>query len=99
MPPPTASVAQEPRRGEHHRADPNNEDQMGKINVIFRGSMSIVSKMQGKKLKQKISLAQRIEPGRKMKWSGMDISFMLEYHPETELYERNLPFMVKLLIR
>jgi hypothetical protein len=33
-----------------------------------------------------------------MKWSGMDISFMLEDHPETELYERNLPFMVKLLI-
>jgi hypothetical protein len=43
-------------------------------------------------------LAQHIEPGRKMKWSGMDISFMLEDHPETELYERNLSFMVKLLI-
>jgi hypothetical protein len=25
-------VAQEPCRGEHHRVDPNNEDQMDKIN-------------------------------------------------------------------
>jgi hypothetical protein len=48
--PPLASVAQEPHRCEHRRADPNNEDQMGKINVILRGSMSITSKTQGKKL-------------------------------------------------
>jgi hypothetical protein len=39
--PPLASVAQEPRRGEHRRVDPNNEDQMGEINMIFGGSMTI----------------------------------------------------------
>jgi hypothetical protein len=47
---------------------------MGEINVIFGGSMFIASKTQGKKLERKISLAQRIEPGRKMKWSDVDIS-------------------------
>jgi hypothetical protein len=95
MPPPAAPVAQEPHRGMHRQVDPDNEDQMGEINVIFGGSMSIASKTQGKKLKQEINLAQRIEPGRKKKWSDMDISFETEDHPETELYERNLPFMVK----
>jgi hypothetical protein len=70
---------------------------MGEINVIFRGSMSIASKTQGKKLKQEISLAQRIKPERKMKWFDMDISFGLEDHPEIEHYERNLLFVVKLL--
>jgi hypothetical protein len=50
MPPPIAPVAQEPHRGEHHRVDPNNDEQMEEINVIFRGSMFITSKMQGKKL-------------------------------------------------
>jgi hypothetical protein len=94
MPP----VAQEPCRGEHHRVDPNNEDQMGEINMIFRDSMSIASKTQGKKLEQEITLAQCIEPGRKMKWSDIDISFGLEDHPEIELSERNLPFVVKLPI-
>jgi hypothetical protein len=44
MPPPASLVAQEPYRGEHRRADPNNEDQMGEINMIFGGSMSIASK-------------------------------------------------------
>jgi hypothetical protein len=39
-----ASVAQEPRRSEHRQGDPNNEDQMGEIKVIFEGSMSITSK-------------------------------------------------------
>jgi hypothetical protein len=87
-----------PRRGEHHRVDSDNEDQMGEINVIFGGSMSIASKTQGKKLEREISLTQRIEPGRKMKWSDMDISFGSEDHSETELSERNLPFMVKLPI-
>jgi hypothetical protein len=33
-----------------------------------------------------------------MKWSDMDISFGLEDHPETELSEKNLSFVVKLLI-
>jgi hypothetical protein len=56
---------------------------MGEINVIFGGSMSITSKTQGKKLEREISLAQCIEPKRKMKWSDMDISFGLEDQPET----------------
>jgi hypothetical protein len=98
MPPLTALVAQEPRLGEHRRADPDNEDQMGEINVIFGGNISIASKMQGKKLKREFTLAQRIEPGRKVKWSNMDISFGPEDHLETELSERNLSFMVKLPI-
>jgi hypothetical protein len=46
------SVAQEPRHGEHHWVDPDNDGEMDKINVIFRGSMSIASKTQGKKLKR-----------------------------------------------
>jgi hypothetical protein len=71
---------------------------MGEITVIFGGSMSIASKTQGKKLEREISLAQRIELERKMKWSDMDISFGLEDHPETELSERNLSFVIKLPI-
>jgi hypothetical protein len=47
--------------------------------------MSISSKTQGKKLEREISLAQRIDPRRKMKWSDVDISFRLEDHQETEL--------------
>jgi hypothetical protein len=43
-------------------------------------------------------LAQRIEPGRKMKWSDMDITFRPEDHPETELFQRNLPIVIKLPI-
>jgi hypothetical protein len=66
MPPPPP-VAQEPHQGEHRRADPDNEDQMDEINMIFRGSMSIASNTHGKKLERDISLAQRIEPGRRMK--------------------------------
>jgi hypothetical protein len=33
-----------------------------------------------------------------MKWSDVDISFGLEDHPEIELSERNMPFMIKLPI-
>jgi hypothetical protein len=58
-------MAQEPCRGEHHQANPENEDQMDEINMIFRGRLSISSKTQGKKLEREISMAQRIEPGRK----------------------------------
>jgi hypothetical protein len=64
--------------------------------MIFGGNMSIASKTQEKKLEREITLAQRIEPGTKMKWFDIDISFGAEDHPETELSERNLPFMVKL---
>jgi hypothetical protein len=99
MPPPVAPVLQEPRRGEHHRADPDDDEQVREINVIFRGSMSIASKTQGKKLEWEISLAQRIKSGRMTKWSDIDISFGPEDHPVTELSERNLPFVVKLSIR
>jgi hypothetical protein len=47
---------------------------------------------------REISLTQCIEPGRRMMWSEIDISFRHEDHPETELSNWNLPFVVKLLI-
>jgi hypothetical protein len=76
-------ATQEPQRGEHRRTDPDNEDQMDDdINVIFRGSLSITSKIQGKKFEREISLAQRIELKRRMKWSKTGISFGPEDHPE-----------------
>jgi hypothetical protein len=40
---------------------------MDEINMIFGGSLSIISKTHGKKLEREISLAQRIEPDRRMK--------------------------------
>jgi hypothetical protein len=84
MTPPAAQVAQEPHRGEHHRANPPNDDeQMGEIAVIFGGSMSIASKTQGKKLEREINLAQRIEPGRMMRRSDVDISFRPKDHLDT----------------
>jgi hypothetical protein len=60
--------------------------------------MSITSKTQGKKLQREISLAQRIEPGRRMRWSDADISFGLDDHPDTELLDWNLPLIVKISI-
>jgi hypothetical protein len=71
---------------------------MAEISMIFGGSMSITSKTQGKKLQREINLAQRIEPGRRMRWSDVDISFRPEDHPNMELSERNLPFVVKIPI-
>jgi hypothetical protein len=71
---------------------------MGKINMIFRGSMSITSKTQGEKLKWEISLAQRIETGRRMRWFDIEISFGPRDHPNIELSVRNLSFVVKLPI-
>jgi hypothetical protein len=71
---------------------------MGEINVIFGGSMSLTTKTQGKKLQHEISLAQHIEPGRRMRWSDIDISFRPEDHPNVELSERNLSFIVKIPI-
>jgi hypothetical protein len=71
---------------------------MSKINVSFWGSMSIASKTQGKKLQREISLAQWIEPVRRMRRSDVDISFGSEDHPDTELSDRNLPFVVKIPI-
>jgi hypothetical protein len=99
MLPPAVPVAQEPRRGEHHHTNPPNDDeQMREINVIFRGSMSIASKTQGKKLEQEISLTQRLKPERMMRWSNVDNSFGPQDHPDIEPSNQNLPFMVKLLI-
>jgi hypothetical protein len=72
---------------------------MDEINVIFGGSLSITSKTRWKKLKREISLAQCIEPERRMKWSRTNIMFGLEDHLETELSNLNFPFMVKLPIR
>jgi hypothetical protein len=68
---------------------------MAEISMIFGGGMSIISKTQGKKLQWEISLAQRIEPGRRMRWSDVNISFGPEDHLNTELSERNLPFVIK----
>jgi hypothetical protein len=61
--------------------------------------MSLTSKTQGKKLQCEISLAQRIEPRRRMRRSDIDISFRPEDHTDTELSDRNLPFIIKILIR
>jgi hypothetical protein len=72
---------------------------MGEINVIFGGSMFLTSKTQGKKPQREISLAQCIEPGRRMRWSDIDISFGLEDHPDVELSDRNLPSVIKIPIK
>jgi hypothetical protein len=71
---------------------------MVEINMIFEGSMSITSKTQGKKLQREISLAQQIDPGRRMKWPNEHITFEPEDHPITELSERNLPLIIKIPI-
>jgi hypothetical protein len=71
---------------------------MREINVIFGGSMSLASKMQGKNLQREIILAQHIEPGRRMRWFDIDISFRPEDHPDAELSDRNLPFIIKIPI-
>jgi hypothetical protein len=58
MSPPAAPVAQEPHWGGHCRVNPPDDDeQMGEINMIFGGSISIASKTQGKKLEREINLA------------------------------------------
>jgi hypothetical protein len=93
---PAASAPQDPRRGEHRQEVFDGDDHMAEINMIFGGSMSISSKMQGKKLQREISLAPHIEPGRRMKWSDDYITFRPEDHFVTELSERNLPLTVKI---
>jgi hypothetical protein len=50
MPPSAAPAPQDPRRGEHRREVSDGDEHMAEINMIFRGSMSITSKTQGKKL-------------------------------------------------
>jgi hypothetical protein len=50
MPPPAPLAPQEPRRGNHRRENFDDDEHMAEISMIFGGSMSITSKMQGKKL-------------------------------------------------
>jgi hypothetical protein len=96
---PEKLAAQEPHHGEHHRDDPDSDKQLDKINVIFEGNLSISSKTRGNKVKREINLTQRIKPERRMKWFETDTSFEPEVHPETELSNWNLLFVVKLQIR
>jgi hypothetical protein len=60
--------------------------------------MCIASKTQGKKIEREISLTQRIEPERMMRWSSVDILFGPQDHPGTELSDMNLSFVFKLPI-
>jgi hypothetical protein len=57
MPPLAASSPQDPRRGEHRREISDRDEHKVEINVIFQGSMSITSKIQGKKLQREINLS------------------------------------------
>jgi hypothetical protein len=98
MPPPEAPTPQDSCRGEHHREISDGDKHMAEINMIIGGSMSITSKTQGKKLQCEINLAQQIESGRRMRRSEDYITFGPEDHPVTELSERNLPLIVKILI-
>jgi hypothetical protein len=50
MPPPATPTPQEPWWVDQRRVDSDGDEQKGEINVIFRGSMSITSKTQGKKI-------------------------------------------------
>jgi hypothetical protein len=99
MPPPAAPEPQDPHRGEHPWEVSDRDEHMAEIDMIFKGSMSITSKTQGKKLQCEIILAQHIEPGRRMKWSDDYVTFRQEDHPVMELSERNLPLVVKIPIR
>jgi hypothetical protein len=58
MPPPVVPASQDPHQGEYYRDDPDGDEHVAEINVIFRDSMSIASKTQGKKLHCEITLAQ-----------------------------------------
>jgi hypothetical protein len=58
MPSPSVLAPQDPHQGEQCREDPDGDDHMAEINMIFRGSMSITSKTQGKKLQREIIMAQ-----------------------------------------
>jgi hypothetical protein len=37
-------------------------------------------------------------PWRRMRWSDVDISFRSQDHPDTQMSDRNMPFVVKLPI-
>jgi hypothetical protein len=70
----------------------------GRLMLSSGGRMSLASKTQGKKLQHEISLAQRIEPRRRMRWSDINTSFSTKDHPDAELSDRNLPFIIKIPI-
>jgi hypothetical protein len=44
-------------------------------------------------------LAQRIEPGRRLRWSDVDISVGPQDHSDTEPSDQNLSFVIMLPIR
>jgi hypothetical protein len=71
---------------------------MDEINAIFGDTLSIALKTQGKKLERETNLSQHFTPDRRMKWSETGISFGPNDHPTIEMSNRNLPFVVKLLI-
>jgi hypothetical protein len=75
MPPPAAPAPLDPRWGEHRREISDEDEHMAEINIISKGSMLITFKTQGKKVQHKISLAQQIEPRRRMMWSDDYITF------------------------
>jgi hypothetical protein len=52
MPPLAQLAPQEPQRGNHRRENSDDDEHMVEISMIFGGSMSITSKMQGKKLQR-----------------------------------------------
>jgi hypothetical protein len=54
MPPLVALAPQEARWVDQCRVDSDGDKQMGEINVIFRGCMSITSSTQGKKIQRDI---------------------------------------------
>jgi hypothetical protein len=57
MPPLATPTQLEPQWVDQHQVDSNGVEQMGKINMILGGSMSITYKTQGKKLQREISMA------------------------------------------
>jgi hypothetical protein len=64
----------------------------------LRAACPSIPRRRGKKLQREIILAQRIKPGRRMRWSDVDISFRLEDHPDVEQSDRNLLFIIKIPI-
>jgi hypothetical protein len=95
---PAKNAQVEQCRGEHRHAQDDDEEWFGDINMILSGSLVIASKAHGKKLKCKINLAQQLDPGRRLKWSEMEITFGPDNHLKIELTNRNLPLVAKIPI-
>jgi hypothetical protein len=45
-------AAQEARRGDHHWADPDNDDQLDEINVIFRVAYPLSQRLMERSLRE-----------------------------------------------